>query len=217
MEPVDKIQARAEALEALGLDQTASGTELRNAWRKIAFQAHPDRAGGDSKRFSQAKSAYDFLRKDGMFGKPAGSAFPRRPKLRKRIVELAEDTIEACRHLLKPIQTHLSETQAPNQTTAASECTDHIPAAVGCHGRDLTYFVATPVSEGENRIALPTSILASCRNVETEILSFQAKNAGGGEIVIPDPIRERKFPGARSVKIRFEAGQKDREHFWQVC
>lgn len=215
MEPVDRIQARAEALHTLGLDQTASASEIRAAWRTIAFHAHPDHTDGDCSQFSRAKSAYDFLRKSGLAGKGAGPAKPRRPKLRKRLVELADKDVEACQSLLDPDRALPCGTQDKEETPLRRN-SDHIPNAIGCYGRDLTYFVATPVCEGENRVALPTSILAGFRTVETEILSFQAKNGGSGEVVVPDTIRERKFPGARSVKIRFDATQETREQFWQT-
>ncbi len=216
MEPVDKIQARTEALQVLGLDQTASSSDIRNAWRDIAFHAHPDHTGGDCAQFSQAKAAYDFLRDEGLTGAVAGPARPKRPKLRRRLVELAEEAIATCQSLLDPDRA-LAYRDADGQPKARPRpSSDHIPTAVGCHGRDLTFFVATPVCEGENRVALPTSLLANRRKIEAEILAFRAKNSGAGEVVVPDTIRERKFPGARSVKIRFEAGQRAREQFWQA-
>lgn len=217
MEPVEKIQARLEALHVLGLDQTATASDIRNAWRDIAFHAHPDHTGGDCNQFAQAKSAYDYLRKNGLAGKGAGPAQPRRPKLRKRIIELDEKDISACLKLLDPSRALSFGETSTEDCPLSARNSDHVPEAIGCYGRDLTYFVATPVCEGENRVALPTSVLAGFRTVETEILSFQAKNGGAGEVVVPDTIRERKFPGARSVRIRFEADQATREQFWQAC
>lgn len=213
MEPVDKIQARVDALRALGLDQTATASDIRNAWRDIAFRAHPDRTGGDSVQFAEAKSAFDLLRREGLVTKAAGPARPRRPKLRARLIELAEDALESCRSLLGvggalPHDDHSAPCRNSEQTNA-----DHIPSAVGCRGRDLTFFVATPVCEGKNRVALPTSILTSGRKFEAEILSFQATSSGAGEVVVPDTIRERKFPGAKSVRIRFEADPRMSEAF----
>ena len=221
MEPVDKIKARADALNALGLDQSAGPEDIREAWRQIAFHAHPDHTGGDYSDFSQAKSAYDFLRKEGLTGKGAEfSAMPRRPRLKKRVIELAAEEIAACRARLNPdlALSHLPD--APDADCGDGTCrdktceSDHVPDAVGCFGRDLTFFVATPVCEGANRVALPTSVLTSRRHNETEILSFQSRDSGSGDVVIPDTIRERKFPGAKSVKIRFEADQQIRDEFW---
>ncbi|WP_424831222.1 J domain-containing protein [Ruegeria sp.] len=217
MEPVDKIKARADALEQLGLNQTADAHDIREAWRDIAFHAHPDHTGGDYSGFARAKSAYDFLRKEGLVGKGSESpAKPRRPKLRKRVIELTEDVLEACRDLLNP-NPALSDQSKDGQGANApgkDQIADHIPDAIGYFGRDLTYFVKTPVSEGANRVALPTSVLKGARKTETEILTFQSKNSGQGEVVVPDTICARKFPGARSVKIKFDAGQQMRDDYW---
>ncbi|EEX10003.1 DnaJ domain protein [Ruegeria lacuscaerulensis ITI-1157] len=215
MEPVDKIQAREEALQALGLDQSASSLEIRNAWREIAFHAHPDHTGGECKQFSRAKAAYDLLRKEGLTGKPQGPARPRRPKLKKRLIELADDAVAMCRGLLDPDRALPHHEDMAQPQPAARDC-DHVPTAVGCHGRHLTFFVETPVREGANRVALPTSILSSCHKFEGEVLSFQVKSGGAGEVIVPDSIRSRKFPGARSVTIRFETDQTALDEFWQT-
>ena len=212
MEPVEKFRARAEAFAALGLDQSAGTDEIRDAWRRIAFHAHPDHTDGDCTSFTRAKEAYDFLRREGLAPRGQDAGKPKRPKLRKRVIELDSKDIDACRALLNtalPNNSDGCDADAQDLTDA-----DHIPDAVGFFGRHLTYFVATPVSEGANRIALPTSFLAAARRLETEVLSFQSKNAGAGEVVVPDNITERKFPGAKSVRIRFEADQQMRDDFW---
>lgn len=212
MQPVSKIQARAHALRVLGLSQNAGADEIRAAWRNIAFHDHPDHTDGDHSGFARAKAAYDLLRKEGLTRK--GPAQPRRPRLRKRVIDLAAADIEACRELLNPERalSDLSDADGNGAGRPSAE-SDHVPEAIGCFGRDLTYFVATSVCEGPNRVALPTSVLTSGRKSDTEILSFQSKSAGSGEIIVPDPIRERKFPGARSVRIRFEADQTMRDTF----
>ncbi len=216
MEPVSKIQARTEALQVLGLPQSATADEIREAWRNVAFHDHPDHTGGDYAGFSQAKAAYDLLRKEGLTRRGStGSSTPRRPRLRKRVIELTVDDLETCRNLLNPDRA-LSDLSASTEGSAersAGAASDHVPDAIGCFGRDLTYFVATSVCEGANRVALPTSVLTSCRKRETEILTFQSKSSGSGEIIVPEPIRERKFPGAKSVTIRFEADQHMRDTF----
>ncbi|UWR05044.1 J domain-containing protein [Ruegeria conchae] len=216
MEPVSKVKARAEAFQVLGLPTHANANDIRDAWRNIAFHDHPDHTDGDHSVFSKAKSAYDFLRSEGLTRKGVtSSSTPRRPRLKKRVIELDADEIKACRDLLNP-EYVLSDMSAIDHAATSDDqdqSSDHVPDAIGCFGRDLTYFVASSVCEGENRVALPTSVLASCRKTETEILTFKSKGAGSGEIVIPDPIRERKFPGARSVRIRFEADQQMRDLF----
>ncbi|WP_420584646.1 DnaJ domain-containing protein [Ruegeria sp.] len=213
MEPVEKIAARADALNALGLDQNAGSDDIRDAWRHIAFHAHPDHKNGDCTNFSRAKEAYDFLRSEGLTTKGRVPGKPRRPKLRKRVVELETADIDACRVLLNTALAH-SVDGADDAEAAQVVEADHVPEAVGFHGRHLTYFVSTPVCRGANRVALPTSFLASARRLETEVLSFQSNDAGAGEVVVPDAITERKFPGAKSVRIKFDADQQMRDDFW---
>ena len=215
MEPVDKIRARSDALADLGLAPSAGADDIRDAWRQIAFQAHPDHRNGDCTNFSRAKAAYDFLRKEGLTVKgPAGSVarMPRRPRLKKRVIELAQEDIATCKAMLSPDRALSHETSV--NEVSSGDGSDHVPDAVGFFGRHLTYFVATPVCEGANRVALPTSVLTSARHTETEVLSFQSKDTGPGEVVVPETIRERKFPGAKSVRIRFEADQDIRDEFW---
>ncbi|WP_254441148.1 DnaJ domain-containing protein [Ruegeria atlantica] len=212
MEPVEKINARADALEALGLDQNAGSDDIRDAWRHIAFHAHPDHRNGDCTHFARAKEAYDFLRHEGLTVKGRATGMPRRPKLRKRVIELESADIDACRVLLNTALAHSPDGANPVSQTSIEA--DHVPEAVGFYGRHLTYFVPTPVCEGSNRVALPTSVLASARRTETEVLSFQSNDAGAGEVVVPDTITERKFPGAKSVRIKFYADQQMRDDFW---
>lgn len=214
MEPVERINARADALAALGLDQTAGSDDIREAWRHIAFRAHPDHRNGDCTHFARAKEAYDFLRREGLtsIGKTTGG--PRRPKLRKRVIELETTDIDACRMLLNTALTHNPDRNKPNPNPQGTSGADHVPDAVGFYGRHLTYFVPTPVQEGSNRVALPTSFLASVRRMKTEVLSFQSKDTGAGEVVIPETIAALKFPGAKSVRIKFDADQQMRDDFW---
>ncbi|WP_170409659.1 J domain-containing protein [Ruegeria atlantica] len=212
MQTAEKIKARTEALYALGLDQNASSDDIRSAWRNIAFHGHPDQAQGDSSGFTRAKDAYDFLRKEGLAGKGAGSGKPRRPKLRRRILALESSDINACRALLNTALPNRSdEVEVPESELLCKS--DHVPDAVGFFGRHLTFFVSTPVFEGANRVALPTSVLASSRQTETEVLNFQSNDSGGGEVVVPDAITARTFPGAKSVRIRFDADQQMRDEF----
>ncbi len=219
MEPADKIRARQDALAHLGLDPSANSDDIREAWRHIAFHAHPDHTEGDSSGFANAKAAYDLLRREGMVAKgTAGSAArkPRRPKIRKRVIELDATAIDACRDMLRNVLSQSKESDADPVSSgkgAQSALSDHIPEAVGCNGRHLTYFVTSSVCEGANRVALPTTVLAGCRHAETEVLSFQSKESGAGEVVVPDAIMARKFPGAKSVRIRFESNQRTRDDY----
>src|SRR5260221_5659028 len=57
--------AQRDYYEVLGVERGASEDEIRKAYRKIAFQNHPDRNPGDKaaeQRFKEATEAYEVLR-----------------------------------------------------------------------------------------------------------------------------------------------------------
>lgn len=47
--------------EILGVSKTASEEEIKKAFRKLAHQYHPDKGGGDEKKFKEASEAYQVL------------------------------------------------------------------------------------------------------------------------------------------------------------
>lgn len=53
---------RAEALALFGLAVPFTPEALKKAYRKAAFEAHPDRAGGSHARFLRVGAAYELLR-----------------------------------------------------------------------------------------------------------------------------------------------------------
>jgi len=46
----------------LGVNRTASDKEIKQAYRKLAMEHHPDRTGGDDTKFKQINEAYDVLK-----------------------------------------------------------------------------------------------------------------------------------------------------------
>ena len=59
---LDQGSARVEALQVLGLNETATESEIKIGYQRLAQQYHPDR-GGDAARFMEIRAAYEILRK----------------------------------------------------------------------------------------------------------------------------------------------------------
>src|SRR5579864_4846345 len=47
--------------QILGIPKTASDEEVKKAYRKLAHQYHPDKPGGDEKKFKEINEAYQTL------------------------------------------------------------------------------------------------------------------------------------------------------------
>lgn len=47
--------------EILGVPKSASGDEIKRAYRKLAHQHHPDKSGGEDKKFKEINEAYQVL------------------------------------------------------------------------------------------------------------------------------------------------------------
>ena len=209
MSPIERVRARAAAAELLGLRRNADHEEVRAAWRRAALELHPDKAGGDRARFSDAHAAYAFLSDDAENDRftmassaranetvaPSARQVVHRPKLAKREISLPAEVIAECRAFLA----NDGAEEAPAVLTAA----DHVAGAVVREGREITYQVETPLVAGRNRVAVPTSWVDCARKPKPAVLTFSSPRAGSGEILVPDAVRQRVFPGARSVRLRF--------------
>jgi hypothetical protein len=211
------------ARELLGVGTYADEGEIRAAWRRAAFKAHPDKNDGRDECFARARAAYEllssnasdaqcraFVAETAVRAAVGGAAAPRKPRVVTRFIPLPAEAVTACRALFgpalqgaEPDRKVAANCNDPSSNVIETGIADHVPVAVAVHGRSLIYQIATPLVRGVNRVSLPTGLLRDKNLEKAEIVTFRSPSAGSGEIVAPDSIRERLFPGARSVHIRF--------------
>lgn len=106
--------ARRKAHEVLGVDENATGEEVRAAFRRRAKELHPDRKGEAGRApFEEARQAYEELasgrlRREGRRGGDAGEVPVRvKPAARRSFVEplRPSDTGEPVREWIRPLDT----------------------------------------------------------------------------------------------------------------
>lgn len=216
MSPIEKARAKSAALQVLGLENHAGQAEIRAAWRKKAFETHPDRNGGALEAFTRAREAYELLLDGGAKPVQETPAKPAReeravapdvrvgarPQASARVTQFSPDVLAECRNLFLRRAEKDAALLADGKAEAA---TDHVPSAVHRQGRNLIYVVESPLRGGVNRVSVPTAVLENKRKINPKILSFHCGTGGAGEIDLPEDMRSRLFPGARSVRVRFAA------------
>ncbi|MGI9388780.1 MAG: J domain-containing protein [Boseongicola sp.] len=212
MTPIEKAQAVADAQDILGVATHATEIELRKAWKKLAFEMHPDRGRGTSHDLANINAAYNLLRTrsqaifpnatpaNDISAKPAttrrttersGVSAKRvrpRPVHSAKITSLTELIVARCRRSLD----ESGETQA-----------DHVPTAIRRTGREVEYIVETPLAKGVNRIAMPVCDYSGTGQSNIRTITFSASANGAGTFSIPEHLRRQLFRGARNVRIHF--------------
>jgi hypothetical protein len=134
----------------------------------------------------------------------------RRPQLPTRVTPLSAEAEAACRKLLEThAETTLPGTEGESPDDAVSDWIgapgDHVPDTIRRRGRALTFVVSTSLAPGMNRVAVPTSMFREKDGIAPRILSVRSARGGTTEVTVPDHLRARMFPGARSVVLRFGA------------
>jgi hypothetical protein len=190
------MSGRSEALRTLGLRPRASAGDVREAFRRLVFETHPDRQKGHEDEFGKIREAYELLRN----GDAATMAAPARPSLEARVSEVSDAMRTACRALLDEGATAL---EAPERGEGSKEARDHVPHAIRRQGRQVAYLVPTPLAKGSNRVALPVGDLLDPRRITSKLVRVNSARQGPGRVEVPDAVREELFPGARSVSIEF--------------
>lgn len=221
MEPIDRAQARAQALQSLGVSPGADAQEIRTAWKRAAFTSHPDKADGDLSAFITAKRAYEFLNGSGdgdsfVIDEPAPepTAEPEepqrpRPKATGRVVAFSDELRASCDALL-------AETLGPGLDHPAvvsldgllaqlpgAPITDHVAKSVLKKGRELTYLIDSDLVRGINRVALPMALLENPKRPKLHVITFLFDDNGAFEMDLPKETLCDIGRGERRVVLRF--------------
>jgi hypothetical protein len=191
MTPIERISSRSKALSLLGITGNPTKTEIRQAFRKLAFEKHPDHGKGSPEEFARISDAYALLSAHAVDAlKPVtrpSSPIPR-PALRATETRFDADTVDLCDDLL-------GETGGDGLA--------HVATRLYRKGRILTYFVPTPPGNDLNRVALPTGDLEDKRRIQPRIVDIWHGDLSGNVYDVPPQIAAQTFPGARAVQIRF--------------
>ena len=203
--PVPCLRLKAE--NTLGVGRNATPSEIRKAWKNLAFEKHPDHGFGTDAEFSEINNAYAYLKNLGAAKADAATTaadtapMPQparaRPTAKTRIVDLQDEAETTCRKFFE---------DAPGSTEADS--TDHIPYMLRQKRRRVSYVVKTPLSDGVNRVAVPTGLSVDSRKVVPTILEMGAKDTDSSVFSVPKDIRSSLFPGAKSVRIHFDDSEE---------
>ena len=196
MTPLERVSAKSRALATLGLERHVHQGDLKAAFRKLAFEKHPDHASGTTEEFARITDAFRFLSNNaGELGIPeAPVALPAKPARR-----VSRPTIEPTESAFDDLT--LSECRAAFDGDVSG--TIHVASRLYRTGRRLTYYIATSAGPGLNRVAVPTGDLIDARHVGPVIVTLDSREIFGCVYEVPDAVCAKSFPGARSVSFRF--------------
>lgn len=194
MSPIDRVQRRSEMFSVLGVSRFSSKKDIRQAYRKLAFEKHPDRNPEAAPEFMAINEAYRYICDNAEeLGIDDGSGpvrprSARRPQTKPTETNFDDATIAECEALL---------------TSENPDAVHHVATSVYRLGRSLTYFVKTKLAPGLNAVVVPTGMLHDNRHVLPTILVFDKKETSIGLFEMTEEMCAQYFPGARSVQIRF--------------
>lgn len=190
MSPIERVAARSQALAILGMAGSPTKSEVRKAFRLLAFERHPDHGKGTPDEFARISDAYHLLSEiaaDDPAPEPRAASVSR-PSVRATETEFDCRTLDACRALF-------GET--------GKEGAQHVATRLYRKGRMLTYFVPSEPAKGLNHVALVTGELVDTRRADPKVVQVWSGDLSGNTYDVPAQLCAQVFPGARSVQIRF--------------
>lgn len=193
MTPIDRVSMRSQAFDVLGVPASATKSDIRKAYRQLAFDKHPDRNPDSAAEFAEIAKAYNFVRTNAKelgicdVKKPTSRPVSR-PQVKPTRTVFDDDTLTEC-------EAALAKDGGPG--------TLHKATSVRRVGRCMTYFVETPLAQGRNEVAVPTGMLVDARRVMPKIVAFDASEMVGSVFDMEFEDCKAHFHGARSIQIRF--------------
>lgn len=193
MTPIERVRAKATALETLGLRGAAGPSDLRKAYKKRVVSVHPDTAGGSHEAFVAVRNAYEFLLED--FRKTQDRVVPKAPARRDRPVSRPVETVFDLEDVAA-----CSKLQERDEFQCSAR---HIAVKMLRRGRTLTYFVPTALRSGLNKVAMPAPDLGDAHGTRPVMVTIRSSGAGESQATLPQTLASRLFPGAREVHLCF--------------
>lgn len=193
MTPIERLSVRNKALSLLGVSGQPTKSELRKAYRKLAFEKHPDHGRASADEFAQISEAYSLLVDEATDDTmcrvdPYTARRVSRPSVRSIKTEFDDRTMDAC------------ETAFDGIDTVGQR---HLANALHRKGRILVYSVNSMPKVGVNHVALPTGDLVDTRHIKPVIVDVWSGDVKGMTYNVPAQTCAKLFPGARAVQIRF--------------
>lgn len=198
-------EARAQALSILELDAADLNAETLNAaWRRRAFETHPDRGHDSADAFIAVRGAYLALR---------DKIAPPAPPNRTPPPEPPAPTHVAPRRPGSPVRprAHAEGSAITDAFLASCEAAladddNDFPAAIPTlatrQGRRVEFVFSGRLAPGKNRIALPTGIVTDDPGRKPFKMTLTDADTAEGTYILSD-LRVACFPGTNSVTLRF--------------
>lgn len=202
LDSVELDQSVAKASAVLGVDAMASASEVKSAWKRRAFEMHPDRGNGSHEDLIRINLAYDVLKNRNPGQMRADPPKPR-PRSAAPTSQPVRPGIQSRTHLVTAME--VAACEAALMRHPDPEATDHTARAIDRKGRRITYTVSTGLDSGLNRIAVPTGFLVDNKSVAPVIVQLETQTMGAATYRVPEATRKALFKGAAEVVIRFAA------------
>lgn len=193
MTPIERMKIRSDALATLGLKGSPTRSELRKVFRKLAFEKHPDHGNGSAEEFASITDAYSHLLETAIDDiEPTPADVPaysfKRPTMMGTKTAVCGRAVSACRDVLDAHE---------------GSGTLHVSTHLNRRGRILTYYVPSEPGLGLNKVAVATVDESDTDDIQAEVVDIWSSDVVGGVYTVPAQTCARKFPGVRSVQIRF--------------